>query len=97
MVCPLIVSVGMGKVKQHRQRWPGCYRVFEHAVTWWFWNKAGEDKTRWPTPKAYLDAWYRGFKSSNKRMQPDTDHAGAIQLRLFESSARVIGAADAQR
>jgi phosphoadenosine phosphosulfate reductase len=80
-VCPMITSSSMAKVNQHRKRWPGFYKAFEHAVTWWFWNKAWWDRFVWKRPERFLDAWYRSFKteSSNSRTQlaVELDHHGS--------------------
>jgi len=70
-VCPMITSSNMGKVNQHRNRWPGFYRAFEHAVTWWFWNMAWWDRFVWKRPERFINAWYRSFKvqPSNQGIQ----------------------------
>jgi phosphoadenosine phosphosulfate reductase len=66
VVCPMICSSGMGQVKRNRERWPGFYRTFEHAVTWWFWNVTWWDRVKWRQPERFLGAWYRAFHDGSK-------------------------------
>jgi phosphoadenosine phosphosulfate reductase len=61
VVCPLICGSNLKKVTLHKERWPKYYKTFEHAVAWWFLNKAGDDRARWKTPEMYLNAWYKAF------------------------------------
>lgn len=61
VVCPMICSSNIGKVLQHRKRWPGYYKAFEHAVTYWFYNVTWWERFKHKTPARYLDAWYRAF------------------------------------
>lgn len=61
-VCPMITSKNMGKINQHRARWPGFYKAFEHAVTHWFYHRAWWDRHKFKTPDRFLQAWYRSFK-----------------------------------
>lgn len=60
-VCPMITSKNMGKVNQHRARWPGFYKAFEHATTHWFYNHAWWNRHMWKTAERYIQAWYRAF------------------------------------
>lgn len=62
VVCPMITSKNRAMVDRNRKRWPGFYKSFEHAVTWWFWNKAWWDRVKYRQPQKFLDAWYRSFK-----------------------------------
>ena len=61
-VCPMITSQNMAKINQHRERWPGFYVAFEHAVTHWFYQKAWWDRFKYKTSERFLVAWYRSFK-----------------------------------
>jgi hypothetical protein len=58
----MITSKNMGKVNQHRARWPGYYKAFEHAVTHWFYNHAWWDRFKYKNSQRFLEAWYRSFK-----------------------------------
>jgi len=62
VICPFLCSPNLQHIERNRQRWPGPYRAFEHAVTEWFLAKkaAGAD-LRETTPEEYLDHWYRGI------------------------------------
>jgi phosphoadenosine phosphosulfate reductase len=58
VVCPFLHG---SKVRQHRQRWPGIYKTFEHAVKWRHENNPNKDKyaaTKYPTLEEYLRYWY---------------------------------------
>lgn len=60
VVCPFLCHRNTGKLMQHKNRWPGIYKAFEHAVTWWFDNKANRKIEA--TAQGYIQAWYRGFE-----------------------------------
>lgn len=62
VVCPMITSKNMKKVEMHRKRWPGYYKAFEAATTYWFWHKAWWARFIWRQPDRFINAWYRSFK-----------------------------------
>lgn len=62
VVCPMITSSNMKKINMHRKRWPGFYKAFEAATTYWFWHKAWWDRFIWKQPDRFINAWYRSFK-----------------------------------
>jgi len=62
VVCPFLCGPNMKQVMRNRERWPGQYRAFEHAVTEWFLAKKAQGANlRERTPEEYLDNWYRGI------------------------------------
>jgi len=62
VICPFLCSPNMKQVNRNRERWPGIYRAFEHAVTeWYFAKKAQGANPREKTPEEYLDNWFRGI------------------------------------
>lgn len=60
VVCPMICSKNLRKIDQHKDRWPGIYKAFEHAVDWWFYNKA-QHNDNFTTSRQYLQWWYMGM------------------------------------
>ncbi|HOV88377.1 MAG TPA: phosphoadenosine phosphosulfate reductase family protein [Syntrophobacteraceae bacterium] len=61
VVCPFICSPTMKHIERNRERWPGIYRAFEHAVTDWFLErKARGANLREQTPEEYITNWYKG-------------------------------------
>jgi hypothetical protein len=52
----------MQHIVRNRERWPGQYRAFEHAVTEWFMaRKAQGANLREETPEEYIRKWYQGI------------------------------------
>lgn len=64
VVCPFICNENQTKINRSKERWPGIYKTFEHAVKWWFYNKGcnqdNEDPTEFKTHLEYLEWWYSG-------------------------------------
>lgn len=62
VICPFICSPNMKLVNRNRERWPGMYKAFEHAVRTWFnTRKAQGARFREETADEYLQRWYRGI------------------------------------
>lgn len=62
VICPFLCSPNMKHVMRNKDRWPGQYRAFEHAVTEWFLAKKAQGAAlKERTPEEYLDTWYRGI------------------------------------
>jgi phosphoadenosine phosphosulfate reductase len=92
-VCPMITSSSMAKVNQHRKRWPGYYKAFEHVVTWWFWNKAWWNRFAWKRPERFINAWYRGFSGESpfKALKsPDVPDGQGTQLSFLNGKKRRV-------
>jgi phosphoadenosine phosphosulfate reductase len=62
VICPFLCSPNMQHIVRNRERWPGQYRAFEHAVTEWFMaRKAQGANLREETPEEYIRKWYQGI------------------------------------
>jgi phosphoadenosine phosphosulfate reductase len=62
VICPFICSPNMKLVNRNKERWPGMYKAFEHAVRVWFHTrKAQGARFREETADEYLQSWYRGI------------------------------------
>jgi phosphoadenosine phosphosulfate reductase len=60
VVCPFINSQP-AKLKRHKERWPGIYRVFERVVSDWFYNfRTSKARGKYPdqTAEEYLIKYY---------------------------------------
>ena len=65
VVCPFITNKNQAQVNRNRNRWPGQYKTFEHAMyrlwedrKWW----TSRVKGRYQLFPDFLQAWYRGFE-----------------------------------
>ncbi len=62
VICPFICSPNMKRVNRNRERWPGMYKAFEHAVRVWFnTRKAQGARFREETAEQYIQSWYKGI------------------------------------
>lgn len=61
IVCPMMFHKNQGKLKQHRDRWPGYYKAMDKAVIEW-WNNKKETDDRHGTAEEYLADYYKGFE-----------------------------------
>jgi phosphoadenosine phosphosulfate reductase len=62
VICPFICSPNMKLITRNKERWPGMYKAFEHAVRKWFYTrKAQGARFKEDTPEEYLKNWYRGI------------------------------------
>lgn len=59
VVCPFIFG-SRARLRASMERWPGIWRVFEHAVKrWWQPNR---ERSYWPTAEAFWQAYINGGK-----------------------------------
>ncbi|MCK8604414.1 phosphoadenosine phosphosulfate reductase family protein [Desulfoferrobacter suflitae] len=62
VICPWICTPNMALVNRNRDRWPGLYRAFEHAVTEWFEARKSQGAhLKEQTAEEYIQNWYRGI------------------------------------
>jgi len=62
VICPFICSKNMKMIDRNRERWPGMYKAFEHAVRVWFARKKAEGSPlRESTADDYIRHWYMGI------------------------------------
>ena len=64
VVCPMMMHKNQAKVKMHRDRWPGMWKAFDHAIGEWF-DKKRNESPEWrghAAKEEYKAAYYRGFE-----------------------------------
>ncbi len=62
VICPFICTPNRKMVDRNRERWPGLYKAFEHAVRVWFERKKAQGASiRETTAEEYIEHWYCGI------------------------------------
>jgi phosphoadenosine phosphosulfate reductase len=62
VVCPFICTPDMKMIERNRERWPGIYKAFEHAVTRWFEERLDRGASfKEESAREYIESWYRGI------------------------------------
>jgi phosphoadenosine phosphosulfate reductase len=60
VVCPYICTKNMVQINRNRERWPGIFNAFEHAVADWFHSRQARGKVfQEASAEEYIQKWYR--------------------------------------
>ena len=80
VICPNHCAANPWQVDRNRQRWPGIFKAFEHAVIRWFDRKRGRHDKDFKSGQEYLWAWYHDFPSNNKMQRTANPCGSGTQL-----------------